>query len=1016
MRFTIGDETSRLFNCDEDMQRRQRTWKAWFRDFRNEDSASFRENDLNDIILHPKFRGIWNYPLVHESCLGITAVYEKEIRNCLWACVILGEQRTRSSGRVLDNNHPEILTRTRIHTQRQSMSPDVLSVANLDAGSPPSLKNLKLNAQSLKEISIEILASLEFIVGLRSLDDVNTEPTRHDIHLQPGITEVMIRSLGPRQLGQLRRGISHARSNFLMSQVFKPQADQLLLDWLFVAKTFNADGSMPCVCFKPMDNFEMNRDNHKMVLKLGSASILRDIMFEYKVKKTRFPSMLQMFSTYLCGRPLEKEELISTQTIIRNIYRLDMIDFHRDMEAFRPYITTPTKHGFIRYFYIVSDGSKHHNRDRHGLIMSYSKVDENPRFKVLTTSEPMAKDADGLSNLNLDTMKTSIPLDIAAHFGGHVTDNENTAASERKLTFEKVMSWLDDDNYQHATEPDLLTGRLVYNDVKRLLMECRDLYHIDNLAMSHCMNEAFGPMERGNHRQFHPLQCLQSMHDLFKRGSVTYQKIFEEVLRDLGLEPARMKTMRERQQRWLTNERNAAYQLVNIVPLKEWALRVRNTTHSSDHQRIAHEVALMLRMPSVILGLTFETYLGCYFETTMRWYSCAGEMSPTPGFRMRELHIFLYDFVQPWWTRAKKDPRTTFKNTFDYIEDTWKDDPVEKTLRTKQILAGINAGYKEILKMLKAWFSVPLIYLILFDRRRAPDFTRAVNKVIFDANIITKEEFEIRNGRDPGMVTTAEVTWLNKLRENENLAIAYFRFMGLHRECLFDDLRKLSKMQDIQKIPDSTSHQPMNKPLHHMQSKFPVLFEALSAVFKLMPSNSRMLEQLHGILRSAIQSQDTIKFTDSQSRYTSNCYEDRKARKAMGNNRKGSSEFTGHKQMLSQHTGGLKHDRTKDQLILFGKQTMAKKRMYSEMDLNLLPPQLRKRLKTNVIAKDGGKSMDMHISMKKKESYDDRAEKLAIVKLTDEDMTAIALTTPLTNDASFIAQEEGIGKQERDLI
>ena len=260
MRFTIGDDTSRLFNCDEDMQRRQRTWNSWFRDFRNEDSMSFRDNDLNDIIQHPKFRGIWNSPLGDESSLGATAVYEKEIRNCLRACGISGEQRTRSSGRVLDNhpttstrspervvdNNPEISTPTHIHTPRQSMSPDVLSVANLDAGSPPSLKNLKLDAQSLKEISIEILASLEFIVGLRSLNDVNTEPTRHDIHLQPDITEVMIRSLGPRQLGQLRCGISHARSNFLMSQVFKPQADRLLLDWLFDAKTFNADESMPC--------------------------------------------------------------------------------------------------------------------------------------------------------------------------------------------------------------------------------------------------------------------------------------------------------------------------------------------------------------------------------------------------------------------------------------------------------------------------------------------------------------------------------------------------------------------------------------------------------------------------------------------------------------------------------------------------------------------------------------------------------------------------------------------------
>lgn len=130
MRFTIGDDTSRLFNCDEDMQRRQRTWNSWFRDFRNEDSMSFRDNDLNDIIQHPKFRGIWNSPLGDESSLGATAVYEKEIRNCLRACGISGEQRTRSSGRVLDNhpttstrspervvdNNPEISTPTHIHT------------------------------------------------------------------------------------------------------------------------------------------------------------------------------------------------------------------------------------------------------------------------------------------------------------------------------------------------------------------------------------------------------------------------------------------------------------------------------------------------------------------------------------------------------------------------------------------------------------------------------------------------------------------------------------------------------------------------------------------------------------------------------------------------------------------------------------------------------------------------------------------------------------------------------------
>jgi len=137
-------------------------------------------------------------------------------------------------------------------------------------------------------------------------------------------------------------------------------------------------------------------------------------------------------------------------------------------------------------------------------------------------------------------------------------------------------------------------------------------------------------------------------NDLLKRGKTNYQLIFNEVLESLGLEPGVLRTQRERVQRWLANERNAVYQLDRLDALRIWALWIRNSASNSDHRRIAKEIALMLRMPPIILGLYFQTDLGIYFETTIRWYSVSGELSDTPGLRMLELHLFLHDFIQPW--------------------------------------------------------------------------------------------------------------------------------------------------------------------------------------------------------------------------------------------------------------------------------------------------------------------------------------------------------------------------------
>ena len=83
------------------------------------------------------------------------------------------------------------------------------------------------------------------------------------------------------------------------------------------------------------------------------------------------------------------------------------------------------------------------------------------------------------------------------------------------------MESLRSNEYANKSIPNSMQRYIVFGVVQKIV-DGGDLYHIDNLVMLHCMNAAFGEMERGNHRQIHPLQLLQSMHDLIKRNKSVY--------------------------------------------------------------------------------------------------------------------------------------------------------------------------------------------------------------------------------------------------------------------------------------------------------------------------------------------------------------------------------------------------------------------------------------------------------------------------------------------------------------
>ena len=110
---------------------------------------------------------------------------------------------------------------------------------------------------------------------------------------------------------------------------------------------------------------------------------------------------------------------------------------------FKKYITVPSAYRFVQYFYFTSDGSKHKDRDRHGMIMSQSNSKGIPYFEVVTAGDSMgAKDAKKLAMLNVDAAREFIPSSIIAHLGKQVTYNEATTALEQKITFTKLMKSL----------------------------------------------------------------------------------------------------------------------------------------------------------------------------------------------------------------------------------------------------------------------------------------------------------------------------------------------------------------------------------------------------------------------------------------------------------------------------------------------------------------------------------------------------------------------------------------------
>jgi hypothetical protein len=77
---------------------------------------------------------------------------------------------------------------------------------------------------------------------------------------------------------------------------------------------------------------------------------------------------------------------------------------------------------------------------------------------------------------------------------------------------------------------------------------------------------------------------------------------------------------------------------------------------------------VFLLKPEIVVTRHFESELGECFEVTGKWHASPGELSTRPGFRIMEVHPFLFEFVFPSRNEAIEHSAEAFKQTFACLD------------------------------------------------------------------------------------------------------------------------------------------------------------------------------------------------------------------------------------------------------------------------------------------------------------------------------------------------------------
>ena len=226
---------------------------------------------------------------------------------------------------------------------------------------------------------------------------------------------------------------------------------------------------------------------------------------------------------------------------------------------------------------------------------------------------------------------------------------------------------------------------------------------------------------------------------------------------------------------------------------------------------------------------------------------------------------------------------------------------------------------------------------------------------------------------------------LTKTEENIDDLIHWWRQFCLNYEILEEDLQRLSKVNTVDELNTGA--------LIEFKIDYPVLFDCLYSVFGTMLSNSRLCEQIHGMMRHGLRYQVGMEQADSQRIYNSGI--DHEMKEERRNTNQVASEFR------ETHKKAAKHSQTKNQQVQLSEQLVGRASKFAE---TMTVPTLEETIPDlSTINSRGRRVMDQANLDHQMLEEDQKAGSLRRKTLTPELAITMAGKTNLTNDATYVS-------------
>ena len=286
-----------------------------------------------------------------------------------------------------------------------------------------------------------------------------------------------------------------------------------------------------------------------------------------------------------------------------------------------------------------------------------------------------------------------------------------------------------------------------------------------------------------------------------------------------------------------------------------------------------------------------------------------------------------------------------------------------------------------------------------------PDVARAVYKVARDSGVSYYEDEDalidwtfFDDGEEPSTIYKAV---LDNAKNSQDETVHYLQQFGLMTVSTRDEAMRLTREKPGCRDPGSPTW------LLDFAKEYPRLFDKLHAQFALFSSNTRIVEQMHGVERNAYNSQASSESATARNNYImGTVYEDRRARREMSYSTTHNKSST---PTAKRRKVAPKHNDKKYLLVELGQQLKRRASEYTLEKLSRIPREVRKDNSISRI-KERGTDRTLKLLKEQKVAHAKHVARkrvnkgFSLQKLEDQKLRALNLRTD--HDTSWNSRDQ----------